>query len=83
MAHSFLMPKLGHLMEEATVLCWHKQVGEPVEKGEILLEVETVKAIIEVESDYSGVVLEILVPEGEAVEVGTPLALLGESGESA
>ena len=83
MPHSFSMPKLGHLMEEATVLYWHKQVGEPIEKGEILLEVETVKAIIEVESDYSGVVLETLVAEGEEVEVGTPLALLGESGESA
>ena len=79
MAHSFLMPKLGHLMEEATVLCWRKQVGERVVNGEILLEVETVKAIIEVESDYSGVVLEILVPEGEEVPVGMPLAVLGDS----
>ena len=82
MPHSFLMPKLGHLMEEATVLYWRKQVGERVAKGEILLEVETVKSIIEVESDYSGVVLEILVPEGEEVPMGTPLALLGQPSES-
>ncbi len=53
-----------------------------VAKGEILLEVETVKSIIEVESDYSGAVLEILVDPGEEVPVGTPLALLCEPGES-
>jgi pyruvate/2-oxoglutarate dehydrogenase complex dihydrolipoamide acyltransferase (E2) component len=77
MAHTFVMPKLGHLMEEATVLCWERHAGESVEKGDVLLQIETVKSILEVESDYSGVVLRILVAEGEQVEVGTPLALLG------
>lgn len=81
MAHQFLMPKLGHLMEKATVLWWRKQKGEFVEKGEILLEVETVKSILEVESDYAGVMLKILVAEEEEAEVGAPLAWLGEPGE--
>lgn len=81
MAVEFTMPKLGHLMEEGMVGRWLKQVGERVEKGDILLEVEMDKAILEVESFVSGTLLKILVEEGETVPVGTPLALLGEPGE--
>lgn len=79
MPTQFTMPKLGHLMEEGTVLQWRKQVGDRVEKGDILLEVETDKAALEVEILYNGVLVEILVNAGETVPVGTPLALLRET----
>ncbi|NPV54148.1 MAG: biotin attachment protein [Firmicutes bacterium] len=81
MAVEFIMPKLGHMSEEATIASWKKQVGERVSKGEILLEVETEKSTLEVESPISGVLLKILVSEGETVPIGTPIALLGDADE--
>jgi len=81
MAVEFTMPKLGHLMEEGTIVSWKKQPGDQVEKGEIILEIETEKTVLEVESNVSGVLLKIMVDEDETVEVGTPLALIGEGGE--
>ena len=81
MAIEFAMPKLGHLMEEGTVAGWKKQVGDKVEEGDVLLEVETEKAVLEVESNVSGVLLKILAKEEETVEVGAPIAVLGEPGE--
>jgi len=83
MATEFKMPKLGHLMEEGKVVSWKKQVGDRVEKGEVLLEVETEKSVLEVEADCSGILLKILVEAEETVPVHTPLALLGEAGERA
>ena len=82
MATEFTMPKLGHLMEEGKVVRWCKQVGERVEEGEILLEVETDKAVLEVESDSSGVLLKVLVEPDQVAIVGVPLALIGEPDES-
>ena len=70
------MPMFGEVMEEGVVLSWKKQEGEAVEKGEIILEIETDKAAMEVESPASGVVKKILVPEGETVPVNTPLAVI-------
>ena len=76
MATEFTMPKLGHLMEEGTILSWYKAVGDEIRKGELLLEVEINKAALEVESNISGTVKEILVQEDETVPVNTPLALI-------
>ena len=76
MATEFTMPKLGHLMEEGTVINWKKTVGESVEKGEILLEVEMDKATMEVESNLSGMITKILVEEGQTVPVNAPLAMI-------
>ena len=76
MATEFTMPKLGHLMEEGMVLSWKKGVGDKVEKNEILLDVETDKATVEVESNLTGTIKEILVKEEEVVPVGTVLALI-------
>ena len=76
MSTELTMPMLGEVMEEGLVLSWKKQEGEPVEKGEIILEIETDKAVAEVESPASGVVKKILVPEGETVLVNTPLAVI-------
>ena len=80
MAPEFTMPKLGHLMEEGTVLAWKKMVGETVEKGEILLEIEMDKATMEVESNLSGTLQEILIEAGKTVPVGEPLAIIAEAG---
>ena len=72
----FDMPKLGHLMEEGRVVRWAKAQGQPIAKGETLLEVEMEKAVLEVESPVAGVLHMILVTEGESVPVGAPLALI-------
>ena len=79
MAKEFTMPKLGHLMEEATVVSWKKIAGDSVEKGEIILEIEAEKGILEAECSLSGTLCEILVAEGQTVPVGTPLALIEEA----
>jgi pyruvate dehydrogenase E2 component (dihydrolipoamide acetyltransferase) len=76
-----VMPQMGVSVSEGTVTKWSKQVGETIEADETLLEISTDKVDTEVPSPASGVVTEILVPEGETVEVGTVLARIG--GESA
>jgi pyruvate dehydrogenase E2 component (dihydrolipoamide acetyltransferase) len=76
-----LMPQLGETVSEGTIAAWHKQVGDAVEKGELLLDVETDKVAIEIEAPVSGVLARIDVPEGETVDVGTVLAVLAVDGE--
>src|SRR5215470_14176699 len=68
-------------MESGTITRWLKSEGDAVEKGEPLYELDTDKVTQEVEADVGGVLLKILVSEGE-VPVGTPVAFLGEAGES-
>jgi pyruvate/2-oxoglutarate dehydrogenase complex dihydrolipoamide acyltransferase (E2) component len=67
---------LGEVMEEGRIVVWLKKKGDTVEQGEIVMEVETEKATFEIESPASGVLKEILVPEGEMAAVNTPLALI-------
>jgi 2-oxoisovalerate dehydrogenase E2 component (dihydrolipoyl transacylase) len=76
-----VMPQLGESIHEGTVGKWLKKVGEPVKKYEPLLEVITDKVDSEITATDSGVLLEIRVPEGETVKVGTVLAVLGQPGE--
>jgi len=76
MVTEFSMPMLGEVMEEGCIVVWRKQAGDKVEKGEIIMEVETDKATMEVECPVSGVVKQILVPAGKTVPVNTPLALI-------
>ena len=75
------MPKMGESIMEATVLKWLKKVGEQVETDEYLLEVATDKIDTEVPSSHTGVLTEILVPEGEVAEIGKPICLIQTSGE--
>jgi len=75
------MPKAGQTMEEGTLLSWRKSEGEQVHKGEILFEIETDKANIEVEAPESGVLRRILCPQGTTVPVLAPVAILAESKE--
>jgi len=75
-----VMPQMGVSVSEGTVTKWNKQVGDRIEADETLLEISTDKVDTEVPSPASGVVTEILVPEGETVEVGTVLARIGGEG---
>jgi pyruvate/2-oxoglutarate dehydrogenase complex dihydrolipoamide acyltransferase (E2) component len=65
MADIVIMPKLGFDMAEGTLVRWVRQVGESVAKGEVLAEIETDKATVEVESGYSGVVRQHVVDQGQ------------------
>ena len=76
-----LMPQLGETVLEGTVAAWHKNAGDTVEKGEMLLDVETDKAATEIEAPESGVLSNIAVAEGETVDVGTVLAVIAVEGE--
>jgi 2-oxoglutarate dehydrogenase E2 component (dihydrolipoamide succinyltransferase) len=75
------MPQLGETVTEGTILRWAKQVGDPIAEDEVLVEISTDKVDTEVPSPAAGTVLEILVNEGDTVEVGTALAVIGEAGE--
>ena len=76
------MPQMGESITEGTVSKWLKQVGERVEKDEAVLEISTDKVDAEVPSPGAGILLEIRAQEGETVEVGTVVAVIGEEGES-
>lgn len=74
------MPRLSDTMEEGTVASWLKQVGDSVEEGDILAEIETDKATMEFESFFSGVLLHIGIQVGETAAVDTLLAIIGPEG---
>ena len=81
MATIIEMPKLSDTMSVGTLVKWHKNIGDSVQNGDILAEVETDKATMELENFDDGTLIEIFVGEGEEVPVGSPLAAIGESGE--
>lgn len=70
------MPKLGLTQESAGIVEWRKQVGDHVAVGEILVVIETDKAMAEVEAEVAGVVRELLVAEGDEVDVFAPIAIV-------
>ncbi len=75
-----VMPQMGVSVSEGTITKWLKQPGEPVARDEPLLEISTDKVDTEVPSPGEGVLAEIIVPEGQTVEVGTVLARIGPAG---
>ncbi len=75
------MPRLSDTMEEGTVAAWLKKVGDKIEEGDILAEIETDKATMEFESFNEGTLLHIGVQEGETTKVDTLLAIIGDEGE--
>ncbi|MBJ6367963.1 pyruvate dehydrogenase complex dihydrolipoamide acetyltransferase [Snuella sedimenti] len=81
MAEIINMPRLSDTMEEGTVATWLKKVGDKVEEGDILAEIETDKATMEFESFYEGTLLHIGVQEGETTKVDALLAIIGDEGE--
>src|SRR5688572_11048918 len=82
MATRIIMPQLGESVVEGTVSRWLKREGDPIAEFESLLEVSTDKVDTEIPSPASGILLKIYVPEGQTVERGVLLALIGQAGES-
>lgn len=81
MAVEVIIPSLGEVVEEVTILKWCKAEGDPVEKGEVLLEVESEKVNVEIESPATGIVGCILYPEGSKVPITRVAAVIVERGE--
>ena len=81
MASRVVMPKLTDTMEEGVLLEWKKREGDPVQAGEALAEIETDKAVMDLEAFASGILRKILVQNGETVESGTLLGVIGEADE--
>lgn len=81
MAQTVIFPKLGQTMEEGAIVKWLKQEGDKVTKGDILFEIETDKANLEVESFFEGVLLKIIVRAGVVVPVNTVVGFVGTPGE--
>ena len=79
--NEIVMPKLSDTMTEGRLVSWKKRVGESVSRGEVIAEVETDKANMELESFVSGVLVEIRVEAGEEAQVGTVIAVIGGAGE--
>jgi len=82
MATKVVMPEMGEGVVEGTISRWLKQVGDTIDQYEPLLEIETDKVTTEATAEEAGTLLEILIPEGETVDVGTVLAYIGQPGES-
>lgn len=81
MASAVLLPKMGNSVESSLILAWHKAVGEPVAQGELLAEIETDKATLEIESPGDGLLLARFYEVGAEVEVMAPIGAIGAPGE--
>lgn len=82
MPFDVVMPQMGESIAEATILKWHRKVGETIGKDETLYEISTDKVDAEIPAPVAGTLLEILVPENQTVPVGTVVARLGDASES-
>lgn len=81
MAEVILMPRLSDTMTEGVIAAWHKKVGDPVKKGDLLAEIETDKATMELESYQEGTLLHVGAGNGEKLQVNDLLAIIGKPGE--
>jgi len=81
MANIIEMPKLSDTMVSGTLVRWLKKVGDPVKTGDILAEVETDKATMDLESFFDGVLVAVFIPAGSAVPIGAALCAVGKAGE--
>ncbi len=82
MAKQLTMPQLSPSMAEGRLVTWRKKEGDPIEEGEVIAEVETDKAVMDLEAFESGVLRKILVNEGERAAVNAPIAIVGSTDES-
>ena len=82
MAEKIIMPQGGQDITEGRVVRWHKAEGDPVQKGEVICEVETEKAVFEVESPLDGVLLKIVVAAGKIARIFSAIGFVGAAGES-
>src|SRR5258706_11694456 len=83
MATEVIMPALGMAQEKGTLLNWLKAEGDPVKKGEPLMEVETDKATVEIEAPATGILSDVTAGPGDEVPVGRKIALILAPGEAA
>src|ERR1700746_2446074 len=81
MAEAILMPRLSDTMTEGVIASWHKNIGDAVKKGELLAEIETDKATMELESYKDGTLLHIGTDKGGKLQVNDLLAVIGQPGE--
>ncbi len=81
MASRVVMPKLTDTMEEGVLLAWKKREGDPVQAGEVIAEIETDKAVMDLEAFAPGILRKILVRDGETVQSGTLIAVIAEADE--
>ncbi len=81
MAEAILMPRLSDTMTEGVIAAWHKNVGDNVKKGDLLAEIETDKATMELESYQDGILLHRGTPDGGKIQVNDLLAIFGKKGE--
>jgi 2-oxoglutarate dehydrogenase E2 component (dihydrolipoamide succinyltransferase) len=81
MAHNVVMPQMGESIAEGTIVKWHKQIGDKVQRDETLFEISTDKVDAEIPAPASGVLAEIKVAEGQTVAVQTVVAVIAEEGE--
>lgn len=72
----FVMPKLDHTMEEGIIVEWYAKEGDPIEKGSLIVAVETNKCILDVESPVSGILTKIIAPQGETIPLFGLLAII-------
>ena len=82
MAVEVPMPRLSDTMEQGTIARWLKQEGDRVAAGDVIAEIDTDKATMDLQAYDDGVLLKILVGEGESADLGTPIAWIGEEGEA-
>src|SRR5881394_2060709 len=81
MASVITMPRLSPTMEEGVLAKWTKKVGDAISPGDVIAEVETDKANMDFPLEDEGVLLKLLVKEGETIKLGAPVAILGAAGE--
>src|SRR4029077_16808527 len=76
----FKLPDVGEGLTEADIVAWHVKPGDQVEDGQIIVEIETAKAVVELPSPWDGTVARLLVEEGQTVDVGTPIIAVEVAG---
>src|SRR5271154_6094617 len=76
----FKLPDAGEGLTEADIVAWHVKPGDQVEDGQIIVEVETAKAVVELPSPWDGTVVRLLAEEGQTVEVGVPIIAIDVGG---
>ena len=81
MAFEFKLPDLGEGLTEGEIVKWLVKAGDPIEEGQVFVQVETDKAVIEIPSPKKGVVLKLGAAEGDTVQVGSVIIVIGEKGE--
>src|SRR5690349_1556017 len=81
MLREFKLPDVGEGLTEADIVTWHVKPGDTVEDGQIIVEIETAKAVVELPSPWDGTVARLLAEEGQTVDVGVPIIAIEVAGQ--